>query len=154
MQTPKDPYLHLSAEEIFQRVTVHLFAQGEPSRAKNSEGKTSNVCLYRGPNNTKCAVGFLIPDHAYKEEMEGNAIDALLQEFPEGLPEYFWAHKDLLSSLQSIHDGHRAHSFVPFNTYLLGHLCEFAGKHNYSAEFIRDCYDLSITNPEELKEML
>lgn len=27
-------------------------------------------CLYRGPNGTKCAVGHLIPDDVYTEEMD------------------------------------------------------------------------------------
>ena len=31
----------------------------------------SEGCLYRGPNGTKCAVGALIPDELYKEEIEG-----------------------------------------------------------------------------------
>lgn len=158
MQNQKDPYHHLSSEEIFHRVAIHLFAQGEPARAKDSEGGTSNVCLYRGPKGPngplKCAVGFLIPDSAYKEEMEGHGLSALLNEFGESLPESFWTYKELLSSLQTIHDGYSPSSAVPFDAYLLGHLSELAGKHNYDADLIRRYYTLSITNPEELKEML
>ena len=158
MQNQKDPYHHLSSEEIFHRVAIHLFAQGEPARAKDGEGVTSNVCLYRGPKGPngplKCAVGFLIPDSAYKEEMEGHGFAALLNEFPESLPKSFWTFQELLSSLQTIHDGYSPSSAIPFNAHLLGHLSELAGKHNYDADLIRRYYTLSITNPEELKEML
>lgn len=154
MQNQKDPYHNLSSEEIFHRVAIHLFSQGEPARAKDREGGTSNVCLYRGPNNTRCAVGFLIPDSAYKEEMEGHGLSALLNNYGESLPASFWTYKELLSSLQTIHDGYSPSSAIPFNAYLLGYLSELAGKHNYDADLIRRYYTLSITNPEELKEML
>ncbi len=34
----------------------------------------SGHCLYRGPNGTKCFIGALIPDEAYEERFESNAV--------------------------------------------------------------------------------
>ena len=32
----------------------------------------NGLCLYRGPNGTKCAIGCLIPDNLYRKGMEGD----------------------------------------------------------------------------------
>lgn len=142
--TQKDPYLHFSEEELFRLISRHLFAQGEPSRSKDSEGTTSNVCLYRGPNNTKCAVGFLIPDSSYKENMEGHGIDSLLQSFPNDLPEVLWKNRELLSRLQSIHDGYSTSSKISFNSHLLGQLCALAGERAFNVHVLIESYSRSI----------
>lgn len=55
----------------------HLKEQGCTSVAKDI--KTSNgLCRYRGDNNTKCAIGFLISDEDYDPEMEGESVAAYL----------------------------------------------------------------------------
>jgi len=61
-------------QEIFTKVAKHLLTQGQ--RAVAVEG--SPACRYRGMNNTKCAIGCLIPDELYEEQMEGHSAASLL----------------------------------------------------------------------------
>lgn len=62
-------------QELFDKVLGHLAQQKVKSAVFNepttlhSEGNWS--CLYRGPNNTQCAFGVLIPDAAYTPFLEG-----------------------------------------------------------------------------------
>ena len=58
----------MTIQEIFDTVAVHLLKQGVRSVDLN------NVCLYRGPNGLKCAVGALIPDELYAPEIEGVSV--------------------------------------------------------------------------------
>lgn len=87
----------LTAQEIFDTVAAHL--RGMPQRS--SKGVS---CLYRGPNGLKCAVGCLITDEEYKEEMDyGSSSVARL--LTQGLlPERLVPHVNLLSHLQHVHD--------------------------------------------------
>jgi len=61
----------------------HLIKQGTCSYGEytytdhDGEPDTTEGCLYRGPNGTKCAVGFHIEDSEYLYDMEDkNAADA------------------------------------------------------------------------------
>jgi hypothetical protein len=54
-------------QEIFDKVTTHLLTQG-----KRSIDEKKHICLYRGPNGTKCAVGCLIKDEFYHAGLEEN----------------------------------------------------------------------------------
>lgn len=54
----------LSNQKIFDKVARHLLNQGR--RSVNSGGS----CMYRGVDNTMCAVGCLIPDRLYSKELE------------------------------------------------------------------------------------
>lgn len=54
-------------QETFDMAVGHLIKQGQ--RAISEDG--TNACLYRGSEGTKCAVGALIPDELYTEEIEG-----------------------------------------------------------------------------------
>lgn len=61
------------------------------------------ICLYRGPDNKKCAVGLLIPDHCYNSCMEHKYARWVHDNFsfqfiPEGLT------IENLCRIQSIHD--------------------------------------------------
>ncbi len=61
----------MTPQEIFDRVTEHLLAQG---RACKSQEDSS--CFYRmGP--LRCAVGCLIPDERYSPELEGFELDGV-----------------------------------------------------------------------------
>jgi hypothetical protein len=82
------------------------------------------MCLYRGPNDTKCAFGIFIPDEFYRPEMEGyqsnsifNSAERLLFEslrltrldsvvndkFVEVLKPLL-PHRELIALLQRAHD--------------------------------------------------
>lgn len=56
----------MNNQEAFDLMVNHLIAQGKPAIDEEDGGS----CLYRGPNNTKCAVGILIPDDKYTPSME------------------------------------------------------------------------------------
>ena len=58
-------------QEIYDKVKAHLLAQGRPAMFQGS-------CVYRSPNGLKCAVGCLITDEAYDEDLEGVPVRCLL----------------------------------------------------------------------------
>lgn len=62
----------MNKQEIFNTVVGHLIKQNKQSANVNG------TCLYRGPNNTKCAFGILIPDEVYKPYMEGSTSTSIL----------------------------------------------------------------------------
>lgn len=99
----------MNQQEIFNAVVKHMARQGAP--AKSEDG----TCSYRGAEKdgkqTSCAVGCLIPDDMYLEEMEANTIYTLLryaEAYNIKLPEHITdpANTPLLRQLQKVHDGH------------------------------------------------
>lgn len=94
----------MNDQEIFNTVVNHLRQQGKRSVRVNGGIIT---CLYRGPNNTKCAVGCLISDEDYSADIEGKGIHVLVSR--ELLPENLKWMGDpqalvLLRNLQAVHD--------------------------------------------------
>jgi hypothetical protein len=60
----------MEAQEIFDKVVNHLATQKVQSKG--------NVCLYRGPNGTKCAFGIFVPDEVYSANLETHTAGILL----------------------------------------------------------------------------
>src|SRR3546814_5767296 len=60
----KETCVTFNHQEALNRAVRGIVAQGQ--LAKNED----DDCLYRGPNNTKCGVGHLIPDNLYREGIE------------------------------------------------------------------------------------
>lgn len=89
--------MKLTQQEIFTTVVKHLLTQN-----KTSIDEKHISCLYRGPNGLKCAVGILITDDEYSEEMECKSVDVLIDE--NLLPERLIEHSYFLQQLQKIHD--------------------------------------------------
>lgn len=87
----------MNAQQIFNTVAAHLFAQGKQS--KNLE---SGCCLYRGPGDTMCAVGCLIPDDVYDKRMENWSVRTVISRY-EALYR-LGPHERLLDLLQTTHD--------------------------------------------------
>lgn len=58
----------MNRQEVFTKIAKHLIKQGKKAQKPNSQ-----VCLYRD-GERRCAVGCLIPDRLYSEEMEGHDI--------------------------------------------------------------------------------
>ena len=100
-------------QETFNTVATHLFTQGK--RAASRRG----ACGYRrraGNKTMKCAIGCLIPDTAYRRDMEGIRVFRLLVDHPDAIPGFSKAGRDatigshvvmFLTSLQSAHDDRR-----------------------------------------------
>jgi hypothetical protein len=82
-------------QAIFDTVARHLFTQG-------CQATKDDSCLYRGPNGTKCAVGILIPDSAYTEDMEFQSAESIINDYDE--LEFLKPFRSLLTSLQYVHD--------------------------------------------------
>jgi hypothetical protein len=81
-------------QEIFDKVANHLLTQNQQALIVDFMAIT---CAYRGPENTMCAVGCLIPDNVYTSEFEGKEARQL---------EFLFFDRDLwlLENLQQIHD--------------------------------------------------
>lgn len=86
----------LTEQEIFDHISYHLGTQDRRSVQSNG------LCVYRGPNNRSCAVGYLLKDNEVDEKINGKGIRALY--FDGYCPERLEPHVDLLVSLQGIHD--------------------------------------------------
>lgn len=90
----------MEAQEIFDTVALHLLKQGR--RTTNPD--IPEMCVYRGANGTKCAVGVLIPDEAYDSMMEGRTVVGLLSHPEFKIPRWMWNNETLLIELQNVHD--------------------------------------------------
>ena len=113
----------MTQQEIFDTVLAHLRKQGKASVSD------MNLCQYRGPDGTSCAVGCLIPDELYDPLIEnvssGQITEGHLPFGREGdLPKlrpimarisnHLGAENGpLLSALQYAHDDYLADSGMP-----------------------------------------
>ena len=90
----------LTKQDVFNIAANGILKQGKRS--------VSGLCLYRGPNGLKCAIGMLIPDELYENHFEGNSagesgvIEALIKVGVPNTAEY----ADFLEHLQGVHDDH------------------------------------------------
>lgn len=99
----------MKAQELFDKSIAALLKQRKRSVKRTTEGTT---CSYRSKVGC-CAVGHLIPDDKYNEQMDrfgGLNSDGLLRNYPE-LKKYLLASditeleaKDLLNDMQYVHD--------------------------------------------------
>jgi hypothetical protein len=97
IDTTAEEVIEVSAQTVFNECYRNLFSQGAQS-ANDGGG-----CMYRGPNDCKCAVGFFIPDANYYPRLEGSTIEA--SKVLNALPLEYHAHKGLLGDLQAnVHD--------------------------------------------------
>lgn len=95
----------MTAQEIFNKVIEHLLKQGFQCLDQG------DVCLYRGDNGMKCAIGVLIKDKDYNPKMEGDSaslivhnIQAINYILPSDMDKKEGC--DFLDALQSLHDDH------------------------------------------------
>ena len=93
----------MTNQEMFDKVCAHLLTQLSTSL------DDTGTCLYRGPDGKKCAIGCLIPDELYTEDLEKKEIRTLLDysignsELSAYLSQF---NKDLLIRLQKTHDAY------------------------------------------------
>lgn len=91
----------MTPQDIFNTAVIGVLKQGEPS-IDLGIGK----CLYRGEGGLKCAAGFLIDDELAKEgDVKGCSFHRLRHMFDEEVPEHLKENEELVSDLQSAHDG-------------------------------------------------
>lgn len=58
-------------QEVFNKVVRHLLTQKQKARV-------GTTCMYKTPEGLKCAVGCLIPDELYSQDIEGKPADYLI----------------------------------------------------------------------------
>lgn len=118
----------MNAQEIFDKVATHLFAQG--TRCYDEE---ELACAYFGPNGMKCAVGALIPEPDYRGEIEGeNAADALAILAPHSqVCADLREHEALLEELQCAHDASVNWSSTEFMRLALHKVANSANLHPF-----------------------
>ena len=114
-------------QEIYDTVMEHLWNQGKQSLSEF-------YCFYRGPDNTKCAIGCLIPDKLYKSSMEKkNVYDVLSVIEDNDLFTFLRNNVSFLRSLQDLHDDYNEDSENPHNNfrkYLRETSANFAADYN------------------------
>ncbi len=86
----------MTPQEIFDKSVRGIIEQGGPSVDERS------ACVYRGPGEKKCAIGHVIDDGDYCEELEGKNCGELFEFWGHDHPLY--EHNHLLHELQSAHD--------------------------------------------------
>ena len=92
-----------NTQDIFNYAVGKLLKQN----AKSTDGIRKSYCMYRGKNETKCAVGHLIADEHYDESFEDKNIlsdevkNVLSCSLPNVVGGYPWG---LLSQMQRVHD--------------------------------------------------
>lgn len=107
-------------QKAFEDCVLFLLKQGKKST--NEFG-----CGYRGDNETKCAIGFLIPDNEYSESFEGlNIID--IREGVWIIPSIEKYSTEFLASLQNIHDSIYDDEKSNFTSLLVENAQRFATK--------------------------
>ena len=94
----------MNNQEFFDKTLAHLKQQGVPSARGAS-------CLYRGPEGTRCAIGFHIPDDMYNLRMEGAGVSNLLQNYPELRHLFKGVSDELMIELQGLHDNYLGTSY-------------------------------------------
>lgn len=121
----------IDPQETFDTVARHLFKQGKQAIRQPPKQETEKgICLYRGPNGTKCAAGCLIPDSEYKASFEGCGIAAIRQSCKS-----LMQHQGhLVQDLQNAHDRSRGEGFW---NQCKGRLIEVAVMHDLNTDCLR-----------------
>lgn len=84
-----------TAQELFDTVAAHLLTQN--AKSINAHQK----CLYRDGHGRTCAIGCLIPNHRYDEDLEQRTVFSRAVQHAANIPEDL---VDLAQQLQQVHD--------------------------------------------------
>jgi len=79
----------MTNQEIYDKVLFGLRKQGHASAMYDEHGEFES-CAYRGDNGDRCAVGMLIPDEIYNQEIEGLGLYSIVnsEDFCESTPPF------------------------------------------------------------------
>lgn len=105
----------MDKQAVFNKVATALLAQNCTSIGSH------HACRYRGYNNTRCAIGVLLPDDMYDSSWEGYGVQEILghnehSPLAKALGIEDGADIEFLCNLQSAHDGIRIG--IPFDEQL------------------------------------
>lgn len=87
-------------QQAFNAIIRHLRKQGRKSSIVSLDG--TEKCQYRSTEGLKCAIGCLIPDEEYRDDLEGKDVLTIAQRISSlaGLD------VGLLIRMQQLHDCH------------------------------------------------
>lgn len=121
----------MTNQEALNRVVDWFIVQGNPPAADGRDG-----CCYRTPDHRRCAIGCLIPDEVYIDDIEGMSALAVISGNPS-LPR--WNDKtapvrqslagldpEFAEEMQSAHDGWSHTCGVAFLPYFAPKLADVA----------------------------
>jgi len=99
-------------KDVFDYIQNHLLTQNSKSQkiiSQDEDGEvTESTCLYRGDNDTKCAVGSIISSKYYRKIIEGLMVDdpLVIEVLEKSLPNWKITKNNLemLTDLQITHD--------------------------------------------------
>lgn len=109
----------LTRQQIYDKVKRHLIKQNARAKTKGEYA----VCAYRAKDGKKCAIGCLLPDQYYAEEIEGTDVEGTFGHSAEkkyllweilrksGVDLSEKRTLSLLSALQIVHDCHGVESW-------------------------------------------
>lgn len=63
--------------QLQRQIVFDIAAEALLKQGKKSCDVDGDLCLYRGPNGVRCAIGHLIPDAQYSPMMEGEPVRSL-----------------------------------------------------------------------------
>ena len=95
----------MNKQDVFNKVATHLLTQNSKSIAHGE----CKECMYRGENNTSCAIGCLIKDEYYRAEFEQMTADSsyiINTLIASGIEVESDGDEKFLMQLQVIHDKH------------------------------------------------
>jgi hypothetical protein len=119
MSSAKPP----TAQHLFTKVW-NWFVVGRNRKSSTRSG----VCLYRGPNGSRCAVGACMTNREYRKDMDsiasgGTDVFSVVGRFDH--LSHLRPHREMLNDLQNLHDGAKRSRDIP------GLLRKFAAKNRY-----------------------
>lgn len=91
----------MNKQQIFDKIVAGLASQGFKQSVDMSDG---GMCVYRGPDGLKCAVGWLIPDEEYSKGLEGYSVENNTVAKAAGLKGS--AQWEFTARIQEIHDNY------------------------------------------------
>jgi hypothetical protein len=122
-----------SKQQLFDYIYTFLYNQNKKSTNEH------NACLYRGPDNTKCAIGCIIPD---KTEIDYNynsiTLDEIIDKNMFMLPWYILRNKEFLLGIQHIHDSFQVqYTIFNFRQHLKNQFTIYGNTHNLNLNVIK-----------------
>lgn len=104
-------------QDTFDKVWTAINEQKRPAQkyVQRKNGKGADLlCAFRGCNGYKCAIGHLIPDNEYSQDLEGASLLDVTQAVPS--LKSFQGDVSFLYDLQGAHDG-ASESFTFLGTF-------------------------------------
>lgn len=125
----------MTNQHVFEQVWRHFVVE------RNEPGMAQGVCFLRGANDTRCAIGLLIPDRLYDESMENRKMRGprgILTHYPRVAEHFSNVSGQLLESLQWAHDFAAMNPDADFYAEIEACLIEIAQRHRLRLPYIEE----------------